>query len=85
MSVLSEYLAMRGIDPVEAMNLLQTEAPSGTVSDNAISAEDVSWAGKAIAWLENRFQTHRPLYSYSRANKTRQRCRSAQVRGIGTV
>jgi hypothetical protein len=50
MNTLEHYLQSSGFDETDAMNLLQM---NGIISDNCITASEVSDSGKAVAWLNN--------------------------------
>jgi hypothetical protein len=41
MNSLQSYIEQNGMDPAEVMNALQTMAPLGTCSDNAVTPADV--------------------------------------------
>ena len=51
MNSLRDYIAHRRIDATHALNLLQD---AGVISDLCVTVEDVSDAGKAVAWLSLR-------------------------------
>jgi len=48
MNSLRDYIALRRIDAIHALNLLQD---AGVISDLCVTVDDVGDAGKAVAWL----------------------------------
>jgi hypothetical protein len=65
MNSLESYIEQNGMDPAEVMNALQTMAPLGTCSDNAVTPADVGTAGAAVFWVH----THRELFTRISRNR----------------
>lgn len=63
MNTLESYIETFGLDPVEVMNALQSKAPAGTISDNAVTPADVSNAGAAVFWVHNNRHSFRARVS----------------------